>query len=266
MKTHFLFHLWLPVFFGIAFTINPVFGQVMLSPVSAATDIVPYNSTVPVGNLINHSGVTTPFTNGVTVFDTYFANPNQFATSGNNGTNNWQSVLASGFGYQGIVEFDLGAVYKINQLAVWNKSLSNITVVVLADLGGTEQVAGNFDLPDQQSSFFSYRVTLLPFNATYQGRYVRLVINSIYPVPGFNFGYAIAGEVVASVLPVVALPPTVNVFAETNGDVTVTFTGTLQTSTVIGGTFTNVPGSPSNSYTLPKASLLPQQFFRAQGD
>jgi hypothetical protein len=255
----------MPVVFGIVFTINPALGQVMLSPISAATDLVSYDSTVPVGNLINHSGVTTPFTNGVTLFDTYFADPNQFATSGNNGTNNWQSELASGFGFQGIVEFDLGAVYKINQLAIWNKSLSNVTVVVLEDLGGTEQVAGNFTLPDQQSAFFSYRFTLLPFNTTCEGRYVRLVINSIYPVPGFNFGYVIAGEVVASVLPVIAAP-TVSVLLETNGDVTVKFTGTLQTTTDISGTFTNVPGNPSDSYTLPKASLQPQQFFRAQGN
>jgi hypothetical protein len=51
-----------------------------------------------------------------------------------------------------------------------------------------------------------------------------------------------------------------------NGNVTITFTGTLQTSTTISGTFTNVPGNPASPYTLPKANLLPQQYFRAQGN
>jgi hypothetical protein len=198
--------------------------------------------------LINQSGITTPFTSGITVFDTYFATPGQmFATSGNGGTNNWQSEVAFDLGYQGYLDFDLGAVYRINKLAIWNRSLSNVTVKVLHDLNGAEQVVGDFRLINRQNFTFSYAVDLLPFNATYEGRYVRLVINSVYPIQGFTFGYAIVGEVVASVLPVDTPLPMVQMNRDPNGDVTVTFTGTLQTSPTINGAFTNLPGNPSIS-------------------
>ena len=240
----------------------------MLSPVAVlGTNVTTYDNTVSVTNMINQSGITTPFVSGVTIFDTYFANPGQkFATSGNGGTNNWQSQLGSNLGYQGYVDFDLGAVYQINKLAIWNRSLSNITVKILNDLSGPEQVAGDFRLTNRQSFTFSYSVDLLPFGATYAGRYVRLAINSIYPIQGFTFGYAIVGEVVVSAAPVGQPSPTLSVTHDPNGDVTVTFTGTLQSSTTIGGTFTNVSGNPSSPYTLPKASLLPRQFFRARGN
>jgi len=253
---------------GFAFMATLAHGQFVLSPVAVSTNIPSFNDTVSVTNLINQSGITTPFVSGVTVFDTYFANPGQtFATSGNGGVNNWQSDTAFDLGYQGRLDFDLGASYQLNKLAIWNRSLSNITVKVLVDLGGTEQVAGNFTLINRQSFSFSYAVDVLDFNATYVGRYVRLEINGVYPFQGFNFGNASAGEVVLSALSTgVPTPPTLSVTPQPNGDVQVAFTGTLQTSPTASGVFTNVPGNPSSPYTLPKASLLPQKFFRAKGN
>lgn len=254
---------------GIAFIALPVSGQVMLSPVTVSTGIPSFNNTVSPTNLINQSGITTPFSSGVTVFDTYFANiaPPPYATSGNGGVNNWQSDTAFDLGYQGFVDFDLGATYQINKLAIWNRSLSNITVKILMTLGGAEQVAGNFTLANKQSFPFDYLFELLPFTATYTGRYVRLEINGVYPFQGFSFGNASAGEVVASVLPQGTSPaPTLSIALAPNGDVRVNFTGTLQTSTTVSGTYTNVAGNPTSPHTLPKASLLPQHFFRAIGN
>jgi hypothetical protein len=242
-------------------------SQAMLSPVAiAATDLTTYNDSVSMTNMINQSGVTTPFTSGVTSFDTYFANPWQaFATSGNGGTNNWQSQTAFDLGYQGYIEFDLGAVYRVHALAIWNRSLSNVTVRVRPDLAGPDQVAGEFNLIDRQSYPFSYAVDLLRFPATCEGRYVRLVVNGIHRIQGFNFGYSAAGEVVASVSPLGAAP-LLSVTLDPNGDARVNFTGTLQAAVAADGTFTNVPGNPSSPWVLPKASLLPAQFFRARGD
>lgn len=257
------------VLFGLACITLSTSGQVMLSPVAVTTAIPSFNDTVSPTNLINQSGITTPFTSGVTVFDTYFANTNPvpYATSGNGGVNNWQSDTAFQLGYQGFLDFDLGATYQLNKLAIWNRSLSNITVKVLANLGGAEQVAGNFPLPNLQSFSFSYAVNVLDFNATYVGRYVRLEINGVYPFQGFSFGNASAGEVVLSALPAGGSPaPTLNIAPLPNGDVKVTFTGVLQTSPTASGSFTNVPGNPSSPYTLPKSSLLPRQFFRARGN
>lgn len=72
---------------GFAFMATPARGQFVLSPVAVSTTIPSFNDTVSPTNLINQSGITTPFTSGVTVFDTYFANTNPppFATSGNGG-------------------------------------------------------------------------------------------------------------------------------------------------------------------------------------
>jgi len=259
---------WFVILLFVGINANIALGQFVLSPVAViGTNVTTYNDTVSVTNMINQSGIETPFVSGVTVFDTYFANPGQvFANSGDGGTNNWQNQFPPDLGYQGYVDFDLGAVYQINKLAIWNRSLSNITVKVLTDLAGPEQAAGDFTLTNRQSFTLSYAVDLLPLAATYEGRYVRLVINSIYPFPGYSFGYAMVGEVVVSALPAGPALPILSVARNANGDVTVTFTGTLQSSTTISGTFTDVPGNPPSPYTLPKANLLPEQYFRARGN
>ena len=218
---------------GFVLTANIVSGQVVLSPVSVTTAIPSYpnNDTVSVTNMINQSGITTPFVSGVTVFDAYFANPGQvFATSGNGGTNNWQSDTVFDSGYQGFIDFDLGAVYQINKIAIWNRSISNLTVKVLNDLAGPEQVGGNFTIFNRQSFNFSYAVDVLTFTNICTGRFVRLDINGIYPFQGFSFGTVSVGEVVVSAVPVGAPPPVVSLSLNPNGDVTLTFTGTLQTS------------------------------------
>jgi len=266
-KVQFL-NAWFPWPFGLFLVANVAVGQVMLGPVAVNTAIATYpNATISVSNMINGSGVTTPFTSEVTVFDEYFANSGQaFATSGSGGTNNWQSDFTFELGYQGYLDFDLGDVYQIDKLAIWNRSLSNITVKVLTDLSGPEQVVGDFTLGDYQSFPLSYPVEILPFGASYEGRYVRVEINSVYPIPGYNFGYSIVGEVVASVSQGGAPTPTLSIDNEPNGNVTITFTGTLLTSPMIDGSYTNVPGSPSSPYTLSKSNLLLMQFFRAQAD
>ncbi len=245
---------------------GPAFGQVVLSPVAVSTAIPSFNGTVSPTNLINQSGIETPFVSGVTDFNTYFAVPHQvFGNSGDGGVNNWQSDTAFQPGYQGFLDFDLGASYQLNKLAIWNRSLSNITVKVLADLSGPEQVAGSFSFFDRQSFPFSYAVDVLDFNAALTGRYVRLEINGIYFFQGFTFGNASAGEVVVSARPSSGSPPpALSIAPLSNGDVQVTFSGTLQTSPSISGTFTNVPGNPGSPLTLPRAGLLPRQYFRAR--
>ncbi|MFO1489269.1 MAG: hypothetical protein U1F65_12410 [Verrucomicrobiota bacterium] len=242
-------------------------AQVMLSPVAATTDIATYNDNLSVTNMINQSGVETPFTSGVTSFATYFSNPSlMWANSGDGGTNNWMSQLTfSASSYQGYIDFDLGAVYSINSLAIWNQSLKDITVKVLTDLGGPEQTVGSFTLINRQNYFSSYPVDLVSFGSTFSGRYVRVLVDSIYPIQGFTFGYVLVGEVVASVSAGGAPPPpSLSIARETNGNVTVTFTGTLQTSTNVTGNYTDVSGGPASPYTIAKTNFLPAQFFRAR--
>ena len=266
MKTTSLICRW----FLIAFMISAALarGQVMLSPAAAFTELGAFNPSVSVTNLINQSGITTPFVSGVTVFDTYFANPGQrFATSGDGGTNNWNSQQSfTDLNNVGYVDFDLGAVYQINKVGLWNRSISNLTVTVRETLEGPQQVAGNFSVFDRQNFPFSYGADVLPLTGTYQGRYVRFVLNGIYPAfvsPGFTFGYAIMGEVVMSVVPQGTPRPTLSIDALSNGDVRISFTGTLQSATNVNGVYSALPGNPASPFLIPKIAQHQRQFFRA---
>jgi len=240
-----------------------VWGQVALSPVTVVdTDLGTVSESSPLGAMINQSGVETPFVSGVTDFGTYFANPLQrFASSGNGGTNNWTSNVSFDLPLQGYVDFDLGALYRIDQLAIWNRSLKDFTVKVYRELGGAEQIAGSFSLFSRLSFDFSYAVDVLPFATPCEGRYVRLAIDSVHTYNvGDRYGYAIIGEVVASVTPITA--PGLGVVLEPDGDVAIRFSGVLQWASALDGQFADVVGNPQSPYTIPALALATRQYFR----
>ncbi|MEO8428801.1 MAG: hypothetical protein ABI651_17010 [Verrucomicrobiota bacterium] len=260
--------VWFLGLLSLALVSNTVSSQVMLSPVAVVgTDLGTLAESTALTNMINQSGIQTPFVSGTTVFDTYFAIPNtMFADA--NFVNNWQSVVDDTLPLQGYVDFDLGAVYQINKIGIWNRSLKDVTVKIFNDLNGPEQVAGSFTLVSHLSFPFSYAPDVLSFATPHQGRYVRLAIDSAHiQSTGDRFTYAIIGEVVVSAAPIgpVGLP-TVKVILNPNGDVTVTFTGTLQTAITVDRTFTDVTGNPQSAYTLTKASLPSQQYFRSRSN
>ncbi len=104
---------------GVVLAPNVVSGQVMLSPVAVVgTDLGTYDAAItPLANMINPSGVTTPFVSGSTDFNTYFAHPGQtFANA--NFSNNWQSLVSFDPPLTGDVDFDLGAFHQINKIAI----------------------------------------------------------------------------------------------------------------------------------------------------
>lgn len=260
---------WTLVILGPYLAANFVSGQVMLSPAAVeGSDLGEYDPITALKNMINQSGVTTPFVSGSTDFNTYFVNPARtFAVNG--GANNWQSNFSFDLPLTGHVDFDLGASYKINKMAIWNISVKDVTVKVADDLNGLEtgQIAGSFTLVNHSHFPFSYAVEILSFGAEHQGRYVRLAIGSAYTFDvSDTFAYAIIGEVVMSVASFSPPSATLRVTLNANGDVTVTFTGTLQTSTKVDGTFVDVTGNPQGIYTLSKANLESQQYFRAKGN
>ena len=65
-----------------------------------------------------------------------------------------------------------------------------------------------------------------------------------------------AGLLVTSVKPTLTI-------SSLNGVVTITFSGTLQSSTTVNGTFTPVAGATTSPYTVPTGSA-PTMFFRAK--
>jgi hypothetical protein len=62
----------------------------------------------------------------------------------------------------------------------------------------------------------------------------------------------------------IAPPPEVHVAIDKNGDFTLTFNGTLQSSTDPNGPFEDVGGNPLGVHVIPKASQTSQQFFRTR--
>jgi hypothetical protein len=59
--------------------------------------------------------------------------------------------------------------------------------------------------------------------------------------------------------------PTLSLRMSPNGDVTLTFTGALQSANSASGPYQDVPGNPQGTFVIPKANLLAQQYFRTRG-
>ena len=231
------------------------------------TNLGTFSDTItPIGGMIDQSGIKSNFVSGVTDFNAYFAEPNAVLSANADGTK-WESMFLPDTNFAGNVDFDLGASYTINKLAIWNVSLKSLTVMIFDDLNGPGQNAGHFTLSDQ-TGYVSLPPDVLDFGAQYQGRYVRLAIESEHPYKFGNdsYPYAVIGEVVASVVPITATTPTISIKPEANGDVTINFTGVLQSAGDANGTFEDVPGNPVGTYTIPKTDLSTRQFFRARSN
>jgi hypothetical protein len=149
--------------------------------------------------MINQSGLTKPFTSGVTDFDSYFTTGDQPFAQG--GVGEWWSSVDFALPVEGNIDFDLGAVLTISRLAIWNRSLRNVRIHVSETLGGPMQLVETATLPNH-TAFFSYLPTLLSFDAPQAARYVRIEVDSAYEFSGLEgFAYAIVGEVAVDVVP-----------------------------------------------------------------
>jgi hypothetical protein len=58
--------------------------------------------------------------------------------------------------------------------------------------------------------------------------------------------------------------PAKNITTAPNGDITLTFTGTLQSANDLKGPLCDVEGAVSGTFTIPKASQITQHYFRAK--
>lgn len=243
-----------------------VFAQFILSPVSVTeTGMGTFASGTSLTNIINHSGLDAhPFTSGVTSFDTYFT-PNDKFSQNVDGTK-WQSDLSFDVSVVGNIDFDLGESYKLDRIAVWNVSVQTVVVYVAETLAGldTASPVGTFTLT-QNTGSLSIRADLVDLGGVFQGRYVRFAIQSEYKFsPSNTWYYATISEVAFSAQPTSNVgTPTISATRESNGDVTLTFSGTLQSKANIQDSFQNVSGNPQSTYTIPKANLTGRQFFRS---
>jgi hypothetical protein len=193
--------------FGFVFALTltgSAAAGVLLSPVAVTeTDLGTNDPATPLVSMINQAGLDKPFASGVTDFDAYFTTgAPAFAQAG---PGEWWSSVDFSLPVEGHLDFDLGAVYTIDRLAIWNRTLRDIDVLVSETLGGPMQLAGSFTLDNQANFFFSYLAETVDLNAAHQARYVRIEVDSAYPFDTFDtFAYAIVGEVAVDVEPSVA--------------------------------------------------------------
>ena len=185
--------------------IPPIFDPaptdpVILSPTSVLGTDMGNEQDLP--NMINRSGIDEPFVSGETVFDDYFAQGESvFADV----PHRWQGPHEPNDEHvSGYIDFDLGEIYTIDKLGIWNVSLDEIEVLFATEEGGDYVSAGSFSLSDQ-TNFLSLPPNVLTFANEVEGRYMRIEVESNHKQGGLPFGqvnsFAAVNEVVLSVLP-----------------------------------------------------------------
>ena len=178
-------------------------GTIIRSPTAVlGTDLGTFDPITPLENMINQSGLDKPFTSGTTDFDAYFTTaPSPFAQA--NFDNNWQSDFTFNLPLMGFVDFDFGAVYSIDRLAIWNRSLENIKILTSpTSIDSVVEVAA-VRLANKLNFPFSYASEFVALGGTHDVRFLRIEIDSAYKFDITDtFAYAIVGEVVASTAPI----------------------------------------------------------------
>jgi len=125
--------------------------------------------------MIDHSGLSTNFVNGVTDFNTYLTgNPTHTILSN---FNEWFAPFNPPIS-PGVIIFDLGGTYTIDAMAIWNEESGGVKDIALyGDLG----LIGNFLINSNYSylssgSYPAQVVTFTPMTT----QYVALVMNSVW--------------------------------------------------------------------------------------
>jgi len=179
----------------------PLHAGTILSPTAVlGTDLGTFDPVTALGNMINQSGLDKPFTSGVTDFDAYFTTGAPPFGQGRFDFG-WQSDFTFTLPLTGFVDFDLGAVYAIDRIAVWNRSLENGNFLVSETLGGPFTNAGSFHLQNKLNFPFSYQPEIVALDDTVNARYLRFDITSTYKFDITDtFAYAIVGEVAVDVV------------------------------------------------------------------
>lgn len=172
----------------------------MLSPVGVTeSGMGTFSPDAGLVNMINGSGLSVPFISGATSFDLYFSgNPLWHQASY---LYYWQSDFSADGNIAGTLDFDLGAVYSVDALGIWNGTLKDI-VIWVADAGeGPWQSIAYYQLTDMQPlSNLQFDPQVLQFPQPVNARFIRIEVQSVHPYSvQYSFRYAIAAEVVARV-------------------------------------------------------------------
>lgn len=161
----------------------------ILSPVSA-TASSEFGTNFSITNTINQSGLSTGFNSGVDDFDTYLAsNPTHTLAAANNEWFTARDVTNA------TVTYDLGNLFNINRLALWNEESSGIgsfNISVSTDNINYFNVASNLNPFDNPLD--DYPAEVFGFGAS-NARYVRFDISGCPQLDPGGFNGCGIGEV-----------------------------------------------------------------------
>jgi len=178
-------------------------GPVILSPVAVSESGLGTSSAVAgLENIINRSGLGKPMVSGSTLFDDYIFDGDR-PTADPDYRGYWSSEVSYDGTYNGALDFDLGDVYVVDRLAIWNGTLEDIELLIAPSPVGPWQSAGTFTLPNQNPLVYSLiEPEVLVLDESIHSRYLRVQVNSTYPyLPRETFEYAILRELALSVSP-----------------------------------------------------------------
>ncbi len=219
MNARFALRRFLVALAAAATTAPQLQAGFMLSPTAVlGTDLGTFDpNAAPLENMINQSGIDKPFTSGVADFDEYFTTGDPAFGQGGF---DWQSDFSFNLPLMGFIDFDLGDVYTIDRIAIWNRSLETGNFLVSQTLGGPFDNAGSFALQNRLNFPFSYFSETVELDQPVEARYLRFEITSTYKFDITDtFAYAIVGEVVLDVVSdAVGLPGDFDLDHDVDGD------------------------------------------------
>lgn len=158
---------------GVSVCLAPTVSEatVIRSPIAVLNVVPHFPNCCEIERTIDQSGLLTPFTSGVTDFDTYFAaSPLHAFPFGNE----WFAPQDT---FRATIDYDLGDTYLVDRIAVWNEDAwGTSTVVVLASNFADFSVStglGVFALTDHL--IVDYPADVLSVGAV-NARYFRFVV------------------------------------------------------------------------------------------
>lgn len=180
-------------------------GAVILSPTAVVQNTLGDRSaTVDIGNVIDQSGLSGGYVSGVTDFDTYLAGTPEHDFRALE--NEW---FATGGTTSGTIDFDLGGVYAIDRVAIWNEDAAGVSrfelVTALDATFATSTLIGTFSLTDTARGV-DYLAEVLTLGIVSPARYVRFNILGAYADVLGLADQASLGEVAFSAVPIADVP------------------------------------------------------------
>jgi len=181
---------------------NAAFAGLIISPVSA-TATLPTETTYPnctIDKIIDQSGLYIPFSSGVTSYSAYMSqNPQHHPTFKDDCYSSENNYFGNGV----IIDVDLGAVYNVEHMVIWNGNVN---------AGNSDSGIKDTDILLSENADFSNAVTfslvidaadnpidpyVIDFPAAVSARYVRMDVSTNHG----NLGHYNVSEVAFDIVP-----------------------------------------------------------------